>query len=125
MKKEESKINNKEIRIALANWNIEEMTGYKPKTTFYTDFSIADHYGEEAIKDTYKRAFNEWKHDYEYLTELVMCLNWKIWEHYDQSKTDEENYIARLYNDLWEKTDLYARDNLKGNELEYFYTTTD
>lgn len=26
-------------------WNIEAMTGYKPRTTFYEDFSIADHFG--------------------------------------------------------------------------------
>ena len=25
----------------LKDWNIEALTGYKPKTTFYTDFSIA------------------------------------------------------------------------------------
>lgn len=34
------------------NWNIQEMTGYEPKTTFYTDFSIADNFGIDAIKDT-------------------------------------------------------------------------
>lgn len=117
----------KEIKIAVKNWNIEEMTGYKPKTTFYTDFSIADNFGIDAIKDTYKRAFNEWKSDYEYLTELVMCLNWKIWEHYDSTEAEDtpNNKIARLYNDLWEQADNYARDNLKDNELEYFYRTTD
>lgn len=26
--------------LTIANWNIEQMTGYKPKTTFYTDFSM-------------------------------------------------------------------------------------
>lgn len=115
----------KEIKIAVKNWNIEEMTGYKPKTTFYTDFSIADNFGIDAIKDTYKRAFNEWKSDYEYLTELVMCLNWKIAEHYKEDGTEEENKLAKLYSDLWEKTDAYAIENLKGEELKYFYNTTD
>ena len=47
----------------IKNWNIEEMTGYKPITTFYQDFSIADNFGINAIKDTFKRAFNEWKDD--------------------------------------------------------------
>lgn len=54
--------------MTITNWNIEEMTGYKPKTTFYTDFSIADNYGVAAIKDTYKRAFDEWHNDTEYVT---------------------------------------------------------
>lgn len=106
-------------------WNIEEMTGYKPITTFYEDFSIADKYGIDAIKDTYKRAFNEWKTDYKYLTELVMVLNWKIAEHYKEGATEEENKTALLYNELWQQADEYAVNNLKDDELSYFYKTTD
>ena len=55
----------------IEDWTIEEMTGYKPITTLYTDFSIADKFGVEAIKDTYKRVFQEWKHDYKYIIELA------------------------------------------------------
>lgn len=44
----------------IENWRIEELTGYKPITTFYTDFSIADKFGVEAIKDTYNRSFASW-----------------------------------------------------------------
>lgn len=104
----------------LVDWRIEEMTGYKPKTTFYTDFSIADAYGLEAIRDTYERAMERWKEDYVFLTELVMALNWKIWEHYETN----EKY-ARLYDRLWRKADSYACSHLKGEELAYFYRTTD
>lgn len=104
----------------IKNWNIEEMTGYKPMTTFYTDFGIAEKFGKKAILDTYDRAVKCWSSDYKYLTELVMVLNWKIWEHY---KTDPE--LAKLYNELWEKLDSYATENLKGEELSYFYRTTD
>lgn len=106
--------------MTVKTWNIEAMTGYKPFTTFYEDFSIADWFGESAIRDTFKRAFNGWKDNYKYLTELVMALNWKIWEHYE---TNER--IARVYNELWEKADEYAMDNLKGEELSYFLSTTD
>lgn len=35
------------------------MTGYEPKTTFWEDFSTADKFGIDAIKETYNRAFNE------------------------------------------------------------------
>lgn len=96
------------------------VNGYETKTTFWSDFTIADAFGIDAIKDTFNRAFKEWKSNYIYLTELVMVLNWKIWQHY---KTNE--LIARVYNDLWEKADAYACENLKGNELTYFYDTTD
>lgn len=102
------------------DWNIEAMTGYKPKTTFYTDFSIADAFGNDAIVDTCKMAFKSWKKDVEYLTELAMVLNWKIWEHYE---TDDAK--ARLYNDLWIEMDRYCKENLKGDDLDYYYRTTD
>lgn len=102
------------------DWNIKEITGYKPITTFYTDFSIAEKFGMKAVEDTFKRAFNEWKSDYKYLTELVMVLNWKAWEHCE-SNTD----VARAYCAMWEKADRYAVNNLKGEELRYFYRVTD
>ena len=102
-------------------WTMAEEIGYQPKTTFWQDFTIADRFGEKAVKDTYKRAFNEWKDNYEYLTELVLVLNHKIWEHYER----KEHTLARLYDKLWKDTDAYACKNLKGEELRYYYSTTD
>ena len=105
----------------LSDWNIEEMCGYKPITTLYKDFSIADKFGIGAIEDTYKRAFKDCKIiGYKYMTELVMVLNWKIWEHYQ----DNERY-AILYNDLWEKAQNWCYDNFTEEELRYYYRTTD
>ena len=95
-------------------------TGYQPKTTFWQDFTIADAFGEKAVKDTYKRAFKEWKSNIEYLTELVMVLNWKIWQ---LAPINEP--LARIYEDLWGEADKYCMDNLKGEELKYFLRTTD
>lgn len=99
---------------------IFEALGYEEKTTFWMDFSIADAFGPDAVKDTYKRAFAEWKENYIYLTELVMVLNHKIWQWYGKNDA-----LARLYNELWERTDSYACENLNDNELVYFYNTTD
>lgn len=93
---------------------------YETKTTFWDDFTIADAFGEKAVRDTYKRAFDEWKTDTVYLTELVMVLNWKIWQHYDGNEP-----LARVYNELWQEADGWACDNLKGDDLMYFYKTTD
>lgn len=105
---------------SIKDWNIEQITGYKPKTTYYTDFSIADQFGEKAIRDTYKRVMEYAKTDYVYLTELVMALNWKIWEHYETNEA-----LAQVYNELWGKADEYAMNNLKGDELSYFFEVTD
>ena len=89
-------------------------------TTFWQDFSIADAFGIPAVKDTYNRAFNEWKSNYLYLTDLVMVLNHKIWQWYEKNDA-----LAELYNDLWDKTAQYAMDNLKGEELSYYFRVTD
>ena len=102
-------------------WNVEAITGYKPKTTFYSDFTIADAFGAAAIKDTYKRAFKCWKNNIEYLTELVMVLNWKCWEHHNRGN---ERYME-LYRDLYWKADEWAKDNLTGDDLTYYYETLD
>lgn len=101
-------------------WNIEAMTGYKPMTTFYEDFSIADNFGASAVKDTYKRAFRNWKDDYKYLTELVMALNWKIFEYYEENRN-----LAKLYDELWREASNWAIENLKDDELTYYFRTTD
>lgn len=105
----------------IADWNIEELTGYKPKTTFYTDFSIADKFGVDAIKDTYKRAFTDWKDNTEYVTELVMVLNWKAWEH---SAKHNEKY-TKLYTDLYYIAHKWCIDNLKGKDIQYYFETID
>lgn len=96
------------------------VVGFEFMTTFWEDFSIADHFGISAIEDTYNRAYAEWKSDYKYLTELVIVLNWKIWQHYE---THEE--LARVYDKLWREADEYACTHLEGDELAYFYEMTD
>lgn len=101
-------------------WNIQEVTGYEPKTTFWDDFSIADRFGLNAVQDTYNRAFRGWKDNYVYLTELVLVLNHKIWQHY---QTNEP--LAKLYDQLWRKADMWACEHLRGEEIEYYYTTLD
>ena len=105
----------------IKDWNIEAVTGYKPIGTFFTDFSIADNYGPDAVKDTYKRALRDWKSNYKMLTELVMALNWKCWQHYDE----DNQQLSAVYSDLYYQADDYATSHLKGEELKYYYQTTD
>lgn len=95
--------------------------GERVSTTFWQDFSIADLFGVDAIKDTYNRAFNEWKSDYKYLTELVMVLNHKIWEHYEK----DNSVYTELYAKLWRETHEWAYDNLKGAELRFYIDVLD
>ena len=49
-----------------------------------------------------------------------MILNWKIWQYYGKN-----DGLAIVYNELWQKADTYACEHLKGEELSYYYSTTD
>ncbi len=126
---------------SLPAWNIENELGYKPITTFWQDFSIADamaRLGENpipAIRLTFKCAVESWKDDYKYMTELVMVLNHKIFEHHARAdkanregrlnERDHELRLATEYNAAWMALDDWCRAHLKGEELEYYYETTD
>ena len=106
--------------IRLPKWNIEKMTDYKPKTTFWDDFWIAIYFGKEAVIDTYKRAFNEWHTNHVYVTELVLVLNhigWALHKH-------DEN-MSRVFFELWEKCNEWCWANLQGEEKDYFFRVTD
>ena len=94
---------------------------YEFKTTFWMDFTIADKFGIEAVKDTFKRAFSEWKTNYIYLTELTLVINWKCWQHYENNNIE----ISKLYSEYYYQLREYGLDNLKGKELEYFIKTLD
>lgn len=94
--------------------------GYKSQTTFYMDFTIADAFGVDAIKDTFNRAFKEWKDNVVYLTELVIVMNMKCWDWYEKN-----NEYSELYGDLYYQARDYALDNLKGEDFDYYYKWTD
>ena len=93
---------------------------YELLTTFWDDFSIADRFGVSAVRDTFNRAFAEWKEDYQYLTELILVLNHKIWQHYEKRPE-----LVALYQSFWEQADRYAVEHLQGDELSYYYRVTD
>ena len=105
----------------MTKWNVEALTGYTPITTFWEDFCIAEHFGMSAIRDTYRRAFKAWKDNYKYITELAMVLNHKSWYFYDAGNAA----VSQLYVDLYYKLDEWILENLKGEELDYYYRVTD
>lgn len=98
--------------------------GYKMQSTFFSDFSIANPYGLNAIKDTWQRAFNEWKDNYIYLSELSIVLNVMMWKHYDEH-LEVQSEICELYKNLYIQTDEYASNNLKGEELDFYIKLLD
>ena len=101
-------------------WRITEMYGYEPVTKVYDELERAERYGTSGVVDAYATAFSNYKKDYRTLTELVMALNWKSHEHQKDNPV-----LSDLYDTLFFIVQKYARENLKGEELSYFYRTTD
>lgn len=95
--------------------------GYQRKTTFMSDFLLAEVFGQSAVWDTYKRAEKEWFNNKEYCTELAMVLNHLCAMHYEH---DME--LSALYANLWEKIDTKIAEEITDEEfLDYYYKTTD
>lgn len=101
---------------------LSQFTDYKPITNYWMQFSIADMDGEAEIIALYKKLLEECKSDYKKLTELVMVLNHRIWLF---ASIPGHERLAELYDSLWKAADEYACNHLKGEELTYFYRTTD
>jgi len=107
-------------------WAIELVCGYKPITTFWEDFSIAERVSVKSVLETYREARKSCDSlGYKYLTELVMALNWKMWEYGDAESPDFDMLLGQTYTKLWREADAYACSTLKGEEAQYFYQTTD
>lgn len=103
--------------------NLANVGSYRRKTMFYSDLSIAEWYGVESVKETFNRILHEWISNIEYITEFVMCLNWKCWEHHNKGKTELSLLYHDLYYDAQDKVlDYYKNDN---KSLQYYYEILD
>lgn len=90
-------------------------------TTFLMDFRIAEAFGVDAVKDTFNRAFNEWKDQYKYGTDLCIVCNMLCWYHYEHGN---EN-LSKLYADYYYQVRTYCLDHYKGEQFNYFWRMTD
>lgn len=97
-----------------------ESVGKTRKTTFFSDLSIAECYGARAIADTYRRVMRSWGKDLEYMCEWVICLNQKIWQHYNSNQR-----LAKVYDELWRKADEHCRKTFKGKDLTEYLNYID
>lgn len=107
-------------RILLEKLSLEKMMNYQFESTFWEEFSSTDEYGSDEVQKHYQVVFEQWKDNLKYLTELVLVLNLKtfIWFGVDDN-------LGMTYDELWKKTDQYAMDTLKGDDLHYYLSTLD
>lgn len=92
--------------------------------TWLMDFDIADHFGEKAIKDTYKNALKFWKKDIVAIAQLYVALNMRLWFWYEKGN---EKY-AKIYDELFYKLRDYVyseKPHYTKEELNTFFRITD
>lgn len=99
---------------------LEKEFNYKFETTFWEEFSIADQYGPEGVLEHYNLVFDRWKDNLKYLTELVLVLNWKIYQWYQVDDT-----LGMTYDELWKRADGFAMDTLKEEDLHKYLSALD
>lgn len=100
---------------------LAQFTDWRPTTLYWQRFSIAEEFGRLEIRRVYKDIFKEAKKDYKLLTELVMILNHKTWQHNNNNVLG----LSDLYEELYDDTKDYALDHMKEEELRYFFDITD
>lgn len=102
--------------------NQMSLYGKESKSTFYSDLTIAECCGEDAIKDTYKNVIKSWLDNIEMISEFYIALNWKIWELYESNEP-----LAKLYDSLWDDCYIKITEHYKDNKeaLRYFYDFVD
>lgn len=106
----------------IKDWNIQELTGYVPITTYYTDFGVSERFGLKEVENTYRRAFRYHHTDIKWMTEICMVLNWKIHEHYGVN-----DKLAELYDELWRECNSWILEceDENADEIEYKHFTKD
>ena len=99
----------------------EAMCGYTQRTTFWDDFTIAEKFGLPAIERTYRNAFNSWKNDVVFITELVLVLNWKMLYMDERHMTEK----SVMYYKCWVELSNWCERHLEAGAYEYFILVTD
>lgn len=98
--------------------------GHERKTTFFSDLSIAECYGEDGIRDTYDRVMKSWIDNLVFITEFIVCLGLKASQWAGRNDGDS---IQTLYSGLYYLATDAFYDHYEGNEeaCDYFFQMTD
>ena len=97
--------------------NMETIKGGERLTTFYSDLSIAELFGHDAVLDTCKRVLKEWMSNEKYIAELSLSINWKSWEHYSRGNEGWSSFFSDLYYAI----DEVIMDAYKDNQDKLMY----
>jgi len=104
---------------------------YKRKTTYTSDFSIAEWCvsveGMSAIASTLRNALTNWRDNIEFFAEIIIVLNMKAWEHAARGNKE----YSKMYSELYLNAKCLYFDWFDGSHedhskaVEYYYQYVD
>ena len=95
------------------------------REVFWEAFDNAEGGGEETIKVIASMMYQSWKDHIEELTEFVMVVNHKSWNHYERGNTDLCDLYAELYYEYYEKVINMLEKEGRDEDITYFVRTLD
>jgi len=98
---------------------LEDLKGCKRQTTFTADLSIGEWTsGWSGVFDTLRRCMVEWRDNVEFMSEFVLCVNWKAWEHHARKNANWAKFYSLLYEGVRDLMyDYYEGDDEKTSYL--------
>lgn len=95
------------------------------KDKFWAAFDEAEETGDATIQVIASLAYERWKDSIEELTDLVMVINHKCWEHYRLGNSELSSLYGDLYYFYYEKAINYLEKGKRNEDLTYFIRTLD
>ena len=92
-----------------------DLKGCERKTTFMSDLSIGEWCSSwRGVFDTIHRSMVSWKDNVEMMSEFVLCVNWKAWEHSARGNANWTKLYSLLYEGVRDLMyDYYEGDSQK------------
>ena len=99
--------------------NLADIGKSERKTTYMSDLSIGEWCsGIRGVIDTIQQAVRYMCDDVEYMAELILCVNWKSWEHSARGNTQWAKAYGELYYYLYDLiAQYYEGDSEKSRYL--------
>lgn len=92
---------------------------------FWEAFDNAEEAGEATVITIARMLYLRWRDQIHELTDLVMVINHKSWDHYRRGDAAFQELYTDLYYEYYEKAINYLESNKRDEELSYFIRTLD
>lgn len=95
------------------------------RETFWEAFDNAEETGPDTIIAIAGILYLRWRDHIKELTDFVMVVNHKSWNHHDMGNSGLCSLYADLYYKYYEKAINYLEENNREEDLRYFIRTLD